>query len=146
MCMVRGCFLTILRREQSCFLHTEPLLEAQSCCRAGLQQQTLPFPRPTLLHTASQNVTTLARVLIELEWLACVCVHAEARGGTKRNDKQQNLREETPPPLFLNRRSPPTLSALTCRGGQGARFYTSELQKSNNFTALTQLLKTECAS
>lgn len=48
MCMVSGCFLAVLRRAKCRFLRTEPLLQAQSCCRAGLQQQTLLFPRPTL--------------------------------------------------------------------------------------------------
>lgn len=95
MCMVGGCFLTILRRARSCFLHTEPLLEAQSCC-------SRPFLWPTLLHTSSQNVTTLARVLIELGGClvcgvhVCMCVSV-SRQNEELNDKEQNNASPTFP-------------------------------------------------
>lgn len=131
MCMVRGCFLTILRRERSCFLHTEPLLEAQSCCRARLRQQTLPFPRPTLLHAAGQNVTTLARVLIELEWLACAYVHAEEKGETNKMTNNETCNIKCLPDVSW------ILEALPlsqCWPAEAVRVHVSILQSSRKAT------------
>lgn len=141
MCMVGGCFLTILRRALRCFLHTEPLLEAQSCC-------SRPFLWPTLLHTCSQNVTTLARVLIELRRLPCVwrpcvhmCVRIEAKWGTERQGTKLRLPHfswilETLP---LSQRWP----------AEAAGLYISILYSSRNATirrcSVIQLLKSECA-
>lgn len=76
MCMVRGCFLTILRRVRRCFLHTEPLLEAQSCCRV-LQQQTLPL---ALTSARFQPKRDYARSCANwTRWLARVCASVPPR-------------------------------------------------------------------
>lgn len=89
MCMVSGCFLTILSRARCCFLPTEPLLQAQSCCRARLQQQTLPFP-PLDPHFLPKR--DYARSCANWTQVAAVCVHTEAKRGTKQNNKQQKKR------------------------------------------------------
>lgn len=112
---------------------------------AYLCSSSRSFPRPTDLHTSSQNVTMFSRVLIELEWLTYVCM------SIPRQRERENLNtitsHNTAPLLFLNPRNPPTLLALTCRGGRSVRFRTSELWKATTQSrSLIHLLKTECAS
>lgn len=81
MCMVWGCFGTILKATTCCFLHAESLLQAQSCCCcwAPLQRQALPFPST---HTSCANVNTLVCVLNSSG-------HIKAKSRIKLNNKQQ---------------------------------------------------------
>lgn len=92
------------------------LLQAQICCSES-SLPTIPAKRE---HVLSCQLT----------------------GGTTQNSRQHF---QQPAPFTPNCPFPCARSALTCRGGQRGRFYTSQFREGNN-AALTHLLKTEHAS